>query len=396
MKKSGVIILFLVFALLFIPFSSAVSDLKLDSVILKISLKQGDTISKSITASSVNGGEFSVQVEGLEGVSPEEELFVLSPGDVHTFDVVFNSTDLVPGIYAGRIKLTDVVGDFKILPVVFEVESKDVFFDINLDVPPQYSSVSPGGKIVAQLRIFDLTGLNKETALGPSEIELEYIIKGLDGSLLNVENEKVVVDGQARVSKTIIIPKEAVPGDYLFIATAKYRSSLGTSSYLFSISDSNTEGLSFAGLDFRFISVLIVIVLFFLGIILLFVYLIHERDNLFLELKKYNSVELARQRELLLTQVQVVKGKRPTKEIKKEVQEKVTKLKKTQEKRVKKFKDLKRKGKTNDMSKMLSKWKKQGYNTMVLSSKLKGVGTSDMKKQMSKWKKQGYGIKKKK
>ena len=138
-----------------------------------------------------------------------------------------------------------------------------------------------------------------------------------------------------------------------------------------------------------------VIVIFFLGIIFLFIYLIRDRDKLVLELRRYNSLELRKQRELLLAQEKTITKKKLgiRGEVRKEVKEKVNKLKSRHRQRIKEFRKLKKKGDTKKMQRRLNEWKEAGYNTLVLESKLKGLHTGEMKNLMNKWKKQGYRTK---
>ena len=49
------------------------------------------------------------------------------------------------GIYVGNIAISDG-REKQDIPVVLEVETEDVFFDINLEIPPNYKEIKKGEK----------------------------------------------------------------------------------------------------------------------------------------------------------------------------------------------------------------------------------------------------------
>ena len=55
--------------------------------------------------------------------------------------------------------------------IILEIESKDPFFDININIPIRYEEVYPGEKFVAEIKLFNLENL------GLKEVEIEYAIK---------------------------------------------------------------------------------------------------------------------------------------------------------------------------------------------------------------------------
>jgi len=243
------------------------------------------------------------------------------------------------------------------------------------------------------MRVCDLTGFQNIDSLGPTSIDIEYITKGIDGNILSSEMESVVVDGQAQFTKTLILPEDIEEGDYFFSVVVRYKTSVGTSSHLVSITKPSIEKKSSLGvLDNNLIIILAFVVVFFLGIIFLFIYLIHDRDKLLLELRRHNSLELERQRKFLMDQEKLIRNKRPITKIiiKKEVREKIKTLKVKHKIRIKEFRRLKKKGDIKTMQRKLRQWKKEGYNSLALDSKLKDLDVGDMKGIMKEWKKKGY------
>lgn len=211
---------------------------EVDSFFLKVSLKQGNSAEKQISIKSDIGGEFSISLNNIEGVSLKEDNFILQPGGSSKITIKFNSENVKEGVYAGKLRVVGPKDEF-FIPIIFEVESKDVFYDVNLDIPPKYTIVSPGEEIVAQLKVFDLSNIIT------SNINLEYLIKGFDGEILSSESGSISLSGNVEISKSISLPKDIREGEYVVIAVASYKSSVGVSSELISIKQP-TDSVAFS------------------------------------------------------------------------------------------------------------------------------------------------------
>ncbi len=364
------------------------SGFEVDSLLLKVSVKEGDFVEKKIDVGSDQGGRFNLEVIGIDGIYLSESEVILQANQRKSVIVSFNASDVDAGVYVGYIEIASQKENAR-LPVIFEVESLDIFFDVNLDIPPKYSDVFQGDKIVVQLKIFDLAGV------GTSTLEMEYYIKGTDGSNLVSESESVVVSGESQFAKTLSLPVEVKAGDYVFIAIARYKSSVGSSTDIFRISsikkDAGSGDLGKLG-GFNLGVVLIiagaVVLVFFLILIFIFIYSVFSRNKLLSELKRHNASELKMQRQFLLAQEKIVRERKliDEKEIKREFREKIDELKEKQISRVKEFEKFSDKGNMNEMRRKLNEWKRKGYNTLPLEYKMKGLTEKDMKKILKEWK----------
>jgi len=365
----------------------------LNSLLIKVSVRQGDSVEKVLSIVRGNGQQIFLNIINIEGVSLSEDSFVLNQGETKNINVYFNSSKLEAGAYVGSIKISDSK-EVVYLPVIFEVETKDLFYDINLDIPPQYSEIAPGEKLVAQMKIFDLTSGGTQKGLGANNVKMEYYIYGLDGSFISSESESLVIDKQTQVTKTLLFPESTPEGSYIFVSLVKYGSSVGISSYVFNIIKDKSKGNFFGGnLDNKFIIVLVIVVLLFFSLIFFFVYLVRDRDKLILSLKGHNSSELRMQEHILSEQAKLLsrKNKVSPLKIRNEINQKVNRLKKKQEERIKHVRRLKKKGNINEMKKRINEWKKEGYNTFPVEYKLKGLSESEMKKILNKWRERYSG-----
>ena len=398
MKKRVVFFVFVILALSFVSAEvqitgdaiSQKSEVGVSSVMLKIILTEGESLEKSFFVFNDEEGDFFLEVVGVEGVSLNEQSFSLMSGESREIFVKFDSTGLEPGIYIGKVQINNG-NKVSSLPISFEIESKDIFFEVNLEIPPAYSVISSGGKFVAQIKIFDLTGTQQAGSLGATSIDVDYFISSVDGEVISWESERVVVDESVEFSKTISFSEDAKEGEYFFGTIVRYGTSVATSSQMFKIKKENKESFFSFGKDFQFLAILIFILIIFGGFIFMFVYMIKDRDKLVLELKRYNSEELIAQRNLLVEQKKVLEEKGEDKaKLKKEIQEKIKSLRRKQKKRVGEFRKLKKVGSVSEMKRKLSSWKKSGYDTKSLEYKMEGLSAKEMQRAMKKWKGQGY------
>ena len=407
MNKKGVGLIFVVLSIILISFViqgkgieikttafviESEDTIETKSVLLKFSLNKGDTINKNIDIFSVSGGEINLKLEGIDkGVNITESNFILKKGEKREIKINFDTRHIDKGVYVGQIRISGG-GEEEIIPIIFEVESADVFFDGNLEIPSKYSEIFPGDKIIVQLNIFDLiSGGEIQEGFGSSSVDINYNVHDLHGNTIISENENFVIDSQVKMTKTIIFPKDIETGQYVFSAVINYKSSVGIATELFKISEKESKSIAdlFKENDFGFVFILIFIGFIFLILILFFVYIIHDRDKLTLKLREYNAQELQRQKSLLTAQAKIVKKKKrkSVKKIKKEVREKIKKIKKKHKERIKVFKRLKKKGEITEMKKKLKQWKNKGYNTMAFKYKLNGLSVNEMNNLMDKWKK---------
>ncbi len=390
MKKSGNrnFLFVIIMSIFLISFISA--SIELNTALLKVSLHTGETSTKPFSIRGIKDDSVSLEVINLVGSKLSEDSFFISASEVKTVNVNFDSTNLTPGVYFGYVSIK-TKEDEKKLPLLLEVESKDVLFDADLNIPPVYSEVYPGGRIISQVSIFDLTFGTDE--IHSYQVDLEYSIHKSDGTLISSEQERVVVNGDTTLTKSISLPKNIEEDVYFVTLVVKYGNSVGVSSSLFSVNNKTFFDNSLFNFSYLGWIVFLIIILF---IIFVFIYLLRDRDKMFLEIKKQNCLELQSQRKFLLDQQNILlKNKKinPA-EVKKEIKEKIISLKEKQRERVKEYKNITKirdKKQSSDlMAKKLREWKSLGYNTILLESKLKGMNASDMKTIMSRWKGQGY------
>lgn len=387
MKERIVFGFLLIFLLSFVSAASTTSTFDLNSLIIKASVTQGDSVTKVLTLSKGIGQDVKLEAVNLDGVSLSDSDFVLGL-EAKNVLVVFNTKDLKPGVYVGSIKISDSKNSFS-LPVILEVESKDIFYDANLEVSPQYSVIAPGEKLVVQLKIFDLTNGGTNAGLGTNNVNVEYAVHGVDGKTIVSESESVVVDKQTQLSKVISFPSTSEKGDYVFSVVVKYKSSVGVSSYLFTVGSQSTSSF-LSKIDFsnwQFYIIALVILVIFVVFILFFVFIVKDRDKMFLEMREDMERDYRKNLDLIRRQETALRAKGiPEKVIKKEKENKIKKLEVKHIQEKKNVEKLKHSGDKKSMEKQLLEWKKRGFNTEGMEYKLSGLSTDEMKKIIKEWK----------
>ncbi len=366
-------------------------DFKIDTILLKSRINQGGLVSNNLKITNLGPEQdFKIKVEHVKNLtSLSEESFKLKTNEVKDVKVTFKDEhNTPPGVYVGRL-VTENKKDKIEVPIIIDIRTKDVLFTTNLDVGPEYKEIKSGEKYVAGIRIFNLKDLKTHI------VEATYLVKDVYGDTISSETENIVVGTDVLITKTVNLPKNIPLGDYVFAVVTKFEDSVGTSSYLFTISEKRSNG--FFGFDINYFGILVFVFLF--GILVLVFYMVHDRDRLFLELKKQHLAELEFLYEKIKKQKEVSLAKAKTAPEKKIIAKRFEKAKKVLAKNIKEkhkkqrveFTRLKRHNKEDEMKQKLEEWKSQGFNVEELE-KLRKLNKENIKGKIKEWEKEGFDV----
>jgi len=207
-----------------------------DQTLLKVLIKEYESLTRTIRITNTDDKDLSFTLETSHSVSDliklSETEFVLPPGQTKNIETSFVSVsggvEYKPGTYSGELIVT-AGGVSRRIPVIIEIESRNVLFDTNLNIKSMYKRVNQGDELLVGIKVYNLQG-NR-----PTSINMEYNIKDLESNTVVTESESVVVATQADFLKSFTIPSNLQPGVYIFNVNTKYGSSVGTSSYLFEV-----------------------------------------------------------------------------------------------------------------------------------------------------------------
>jgi hypothetical protein len=209
-----------------------------DLGLLKVLLVPGKTEKRIVKVSNVGNEKIRVtaRIHNLEQFSSFEKgttqyNFTLDVNETEEVEIdFFAKKDQEPGIYPGKIVFT---GDSieRVIVTVVEVESEKPLFDVKVEVLPEYKTVFPSERVLAQLTIYNLG------KIGRVDVNLEYGIKDLSGNVIATENETLAVETQVSVVKAIDIPSKIKPDSYIFYSTVSYNNVIGTGSDVFFVKE---------------------------------------------------------------------------------------------------------------------------------------------------------------
>ena len=212
-------------------------DFDVDQILLKVLVRSGEFIEKQLRIMNTGNEQAGIDVEasGLPDlIKIDAPSFSIKPGQ--TKIIALNFSSFIPkekieqqaGIYVGKLTIKSEKAAREI-PVVVEIETKNVLFDMNLNPVAIERKVKQGSDTTIEVRLFNLESIES------ASVDVDYFVKDMNSNTIVTESETVVVKTQASFFKTISIPKNLNPGAYVFAAQAKFGKSVGTSSYLFEV-----------------------------------------------------------------------------------------------------------------------------------------------------------------
>ena len=244
-------------------------------VVSQTSIKEhmalGETKSQTITVKNTGnvGLDLKLNVLTVDNmVSPSEKSFKLEPNEEKKIELNFIGKNL--GSFMGEIEVTS--GEVKkSVNVILEIASENALFDVKMDVPHSYQEVEPGGDLKAQITLLNV-GPPKKV-----DVTATYIIKDRFGNSVYESSETFAVEKQTSFLKSLKLPNELKPGNYLAVIEVKYENSFAVSSELFTVVEKGRAGQKIANASTAYIIALFV----FGGLLFLFVYMLVPRIRIF-------------------------------------------------------------------------------------------------------------------
>ena len=226
------------------------SPIKLDTDLIKASLKEDQIITEPlrITNDGDTKLELNLQISGVEGfIFLSEDSIALYPGESKSIKLKIIGISV--GVYSGKL-LVKGDGISEIVRIIIDVESKNILFDIALDLIK--SEISIGDNLNVKIGLINLG------VPGRVNVRLYYTISDSNNNAVLKESEAVEVETQKEFIKNFKLPSDAAIGDYTISAELLYGENTAISSTLFKI----TKGPIKIGpvkLEFSLIWVLIIL-----------------------------------------------------------------------------------------------------------------------------------------
>lgn len=198
------------------------------SIILKVAL--GEVHEENVIFR--NTGELdmvvSLALENLEMISLAENLFNLNKDK--SFESLIKATGERVGVYTGNL-IAQSEEIRKIIPIVLEVISDKILFDVTLDIPDEFLIVEPGESLRTQVSLINVGA--------PQNVEVlvNYYLRDFEGNVLHEESETFAVEQQTSYPKSFEIPEELEEGKYALVVEVLYADSFAVSSKLFDVKE---------------------------------------------------------------------------------------------------------------------------------------------------------------
>lgn len=258
------------------------SKFELDKSAIKVLASYEEPKSESILITNLGGSEavYSLDLQGIDNeafLSAEQAQIPAERSK--SIDITFGKVK--PGIYTGKLKVRS--GEqVETLPVVFEVESKEIGFDAKLSL--QAEEFKPEAEVIFSVTAIDL--LNS----GPSEVRVYYYIYDLLGNEIYSKYEDIIVENQAAFTKSIILPTYLKGGEYVAAVKIVADQSVGTTSQIFKIAgEEKAEASTSAG-----ISWMMYIILGIIAVIAVFLIFTNRHELLKVKRLKIKEIKLTK------------------------------------------------------------------------------------------------------
>ncbi|MBI3035653.1 hypothetical protein HYY71_05010, partial [Candidatus Woesearchaeota archaeon] len=212
-----------------------ITNFTIDKTSLKVVLKQGEVKKETLSIKNTGTTIFDVrailQDIGKFKVSPEvsEVTTKLNPDEEKTIEFTFKALENEkPEIYPGKITFKSPSIEKEIAAVI-EVNSAQPLFDVDAEVLSESKKVFSGGEILLEVNLFNVRGFRKV------DVNVEYSIKDLKGNVAASEHETLAVETQAKFTRSLLVPSDLKPGNYVAFVKVTYADSVSVSSDLFEV-----------------------------------------------------------------------------------------------------------------------------------------------------------------
>jgi len=217
---------------------SSIQDFSLNLERIKISLKQGETKKQEIIITNTGDEKLEIEIEISklkEFIKIDESKFDLNKGESKTIVLDFLAReDAVQDLYVGKL-IVKADGLEKEILVTIEIESKKALFDLSVEIPEKFLYVRPGEEIIGVINLYNLGDL------GRVDVFIDYIIRDEDGNDIIIEQESLAVETKAGFLKSLRIPLDVEPGNYIFYVRATYQGEVASASAWFSVTSGENE-----------------------------------------------------------------------------------------------------------------------------------------------------------
>jgi len=198
----------------------------------KISLKQGTFKTKILKITNTGLENVSIQISSQKvsdfTIFSETEVSIM-PGKSKDITIDFNAPDrAIPGEYFGYITLTSDKLN-RSLPVILDINAKDIGFNLILNLSEGYEIVKPGKNVKANITLINTKDLRQIDA------SVYYAIKDYEGTIYNFSEQNVTFLSALTFGIELKVPEISPEGKYILYARAADEKNIAIDSVEFEV-----------------------------------------------------------------------------------------------------------------------------------------------------------------
>jgi hypothetical protein len=235
----------------------------------KLTIHDNDFVSRTLVVEATQTGTYAASTT-LPNLYFNPMNITLKNGETGHFNVTVTGSAALPGAYVGTFSL-EGAGQTQTFPILIEVESEAKRYDVNLEVPPFYTNVFPGDRIIFQTTLFNL--YQGEYPIRAVPLNVGFFLYTSTGRLVATQEENIVVTDTTRLTKSFILTEDAECTEYIIAAVVKSNegNSIGVATQNFRVVEEPSAVASYLSDNPLVIIVMIIVLAVLIIAIVLFV-----------------------------------------------------------------------------------------------------------------------------
>ena len=194
----------------------AASNFKIDVGSIKLSLRQGDTVTKTIKVTNTGGStlSFITDIESLRNLAiVSDKTFSLEPGQTKELTIDFKApSTIMPDQYFGY--LTIEADEAVKIPIILDIRAFESEISVTVFIPEKYKTTNAGKEAKAIVTITSTKDLRE------ANLTIFYALKDFEGNILESNTTKRELFSSLEETFNLTVPKETPQGEYLFYVRA--------------------------------------------------------------------------------------------------------------------------------------------------------------------------------
>lgn len=192
------------------------SNFKVDPNNIKLSMRQGDEVSKTIKITNTGQKtiDFTADISSLSNFAILSDTgFSLGPGETKELVIDFKAPDrIMPDQYFGflRIEADETVD----IPIILDIRAFESKISVNVFIPEKYKTTRAGKAAKAVVTITSTKDLRE------ANLSVFYAIKNFKGDILQSKTSNVKLFSSFEDVFNLTVPQETKDGEYLFYVRA--------------------------------------------------------------------------------------------------------------------------------------------------------------------------------